>query len=113
MDRVRSRVKANGHDVPAKKIKERYARSLKQLLPAMEHCYHAFLFDNTESPLVGEAEPLMFAEMKALDSGKEWRTLPDRTPDWFLRDFLFASANPTYREMGAKVLAARAESNQK
>ncbi len=109
VDRIKSRVSAGGHDVPKRKVIERYSRSLKQILPAMEHCYHAFMFDNTDSHSANSGEPVMFAEMKRTEMGRQWGWTPERTPDWFLREFLFASSDTVYRYMGEEVLKARAD----
>jgi predicted ABC-type ATPase len=57
-DRVKTRVKKGGHNVPAERIESRYYRSLEQLLPAVHMAYHAFMFDNSGD------QPVMFAEFK-------------------------------------------------
>lgn len=46
-DRVKDRVRKNGHDVPEEKILERYKRSLDNLLPALRFCHRAYFFDNS------------------------------------------------------------------
>lgn len=45
--RVRSRVAEGGHDVPEDKIRNRYSRSLDQLLDAIRNSDRAYLFDNS------------------------------------------------------------------
>jgi predicted ABC-type ATPase len=88
VDRVKTRVKQGGHDVPTEKIMERYWRSLKQLVPALDLCYHAFLFDNS-----GE-EPVMFAEMKVGDGGQQWSWDLQQMPYWFIQFYLLAKGDP-------------------
>lgn len=57
--RVRQRVLRGGHDVPAEKIRARYARSLELLPKALALSYRAYLFDNSaEKPrLIAEKLP--------------------------------------------------------
>lgn len=107
VDRVRSRVKAGGHNVPSRKVKLRYYRSLKQLLPAMGHCYHAFLFDNTDSLAQDPVVPVMFAEMKRVGPAVQWGWAPEHAPNWFLQEFLLASGDPMYASMARQVHALR------
>jgi predicted ABC-type ATPase len=57
LQRVKNRVVAGGHDVPADKIVERYHRSLSLLGTALRFTHRAFLFDTSE------AEPWYFAEV--------------------------------------------------
>jgi predicted ABC-type ATPase len=47
VERVRLRVKKGGHNVPAKKVKERWRRSLRQLPWFLQHADWALLFDNS------------------------------------------------------------------
>jgi len=107
VDRVKSRVRSGGHAVPATKIKARYRKSLEQLLPAIEYCYHAFMFDNTNSPIGASPEPVMFAEMKRVKNAEWWGWSPEKTPDWFLRDFLLPSPDPIKRHMADQVFEVR------
>jgi predicted ABC-type ATPase len=51
IERVRQRVLEGGHKVPEKKIRERYYKSLNNLLPAMKLSYRAFIFDNSGKEL--------------------------------------------------------------
>ena len=48
IDRVHNRVAKNGHAVPEKKIRDRYYRSLRPLIPAIKISDRAFLFDNSK-----------------------------------------------------------------
>lgn len=103
IDRVKTRVKQGGHDVPKRKIVERYRRSLGQLPAAIELCYHAFMFDNTGP---GSA-PVVFAEMKKDSRGMFWATESNLIPDWFIRHYLIASGNALYIETARQVLRER------
>ena len=47
-ERVKIRASRGGHDVPPDKIRERYARALDNLHPALQHCRRAYIYDNTE-----------------------------------------------------------------
>lgn len=44
---VSNRVELGGHDVPIKKVKERYFRTLEAVHLLLPHCYRAYLFDNS------------------------------------------------------------------
>ena len=57
VDRVRLRVKKGGHDVPARKVRERWTRSLNQLPWFLNQADWALLFDNSkELRVVGQKE---------------------------------------------------------
>ncbi|MBK6627583.1 MAG: zeta toxin family protein [Flavobacteriales bacterium] len=107
VDRVRIRVDGGGHHVPREKIVERFGRSLKQLLPAIDLCYHAFVFDNSTSFDGASPEPLLFAEMKQVGTGRSWAWDLRRMPDWFIRDYLIASRSPQYLDIARQALARR------
>jgi predicted ABC-type ATPase len=49
VERVRLRVQKGGHDVPADKVRERYARSLVQLPWFLEQADEAWLYDNSSA----------------------------------------------------------------
>lgn len=49
VDRVRRRVKLGGHPVPAKKVRERYARSVGLMTEACGVAHRAYVFDNSGS----------------------------------------------------------------
>jgi predicted ABC-type ATPase len=59
IERVRLRVAKGGHDVPSDKIRERYARSLKQLPWFLAQADKALIFDNSGSAprLIAQKEP--------------------------------------------------------
>lgn len=99
--RVKIRVREGGHDVPADRIEKRYYLSLDQLLPALDACYHAFIFDNSDT------EPLMFAEMKKRPYGLSWAWVPSQIPDWFITHYLLASKKPLYEDVARKALETR------
>jgi predicted ABC-type ATPase len=56
VERVRLRVARGGHDVPADKIRDRFARSLAQLSWFLDAADRAYVFDNSG------AEPRLVAE---------------------------------------------------
>lgn len=47
IDRVRARVRRGGHDIPEAKIRERFERSLENLIALMPHLHELKLFDNS------------------------------------------------------------------
>ena len=50
--RVRARVQKGGHDIPEAKIRERYARSIWNLIRLLPKLVEVFVYDNSE-----EADP--------------------------------------------------------
>lgn len=101
IDRVKTRVKQGGHNVPEDRIKQRYERSLRQLAPALDLCYHAFVFDNT-----GE-EPVMFAEMKRNEQGQQWSWDLVRMPYWFIQHYLLAKDDRLLLDIARQALAKK------
>lgn len=75
VERVKSRVKAGGHDVPAEKIMARYDRSLKNLQRAISSIIRVSIYDNSsfENPY------RLIAEFR---SGKLCGDLVGEVPDW-------------------------------
>jgi len=57
IQRVKNRVANGGHDVPERKIIDRYHRSLGLLTEALRHTNRAYLFDTSED------DPSFFAEI--------------------------------------------------
>ncbi len=51
IERVSQRVSEGGHKVPESKIRDRYFKSLENLLPAMKLSYRTFIFDNSSKEL--------------------------------------------------------------
>jgi predicted ABC-type ATPase len=47
IDRVRRRVQQGGHKVPAKKVRERYGRSIRLMTEACGIAHRAYVFDNS------------------------------------------------------------------
>jgi predicted ABC-type ATPase len=87
ISRVRARVEAGGHDIPAARIRERYPRALRNLIQLLPDLAHLRVYDNSTEAARGEAvpDPLPVLEMQA---GKVISPSPDdaaalsRTPDW-------------------------------
>lgn len=83
--RVRARVAAGGHDIPERKIRERYPAAQVNLIALMPHVAHLRVYDNSTDVAPGERvpDPVPVAEMIA---GKLiWPVLPEdlrRTPEW-------------------------------
>lgn len=76
LSRVESRVAAGGHDVPHRKVSERYYRSLDLLLEAIRQSNRAYIFDNsTES-----ADHVWIAE---ITEGREMEVKSPIVPAWF------------------------------
>ncbi len=75
------RVAKNGHDVPEKKIIERYQRSMDQLYEAAQYCYQCYFFDNSKE----NARHNLFAHFKLdTDKTKKWQISDfDSIPNWF------------------------------
>jgi predicted ABC-type ATPase len=73
-DRVSNRIEKGGHPVPEEKVKQRYYRSLDQLLNAIKLSDRAYLFDNsgTEHKLVAE-----------ITDGRDIEFNPSFIPNWF------------------------------
>ncbi len=74
IDRVRLRVKKQGHPVPEEKIVSRYYRSLDLLLDAIKLSDRAYLFDNS-----GRASELI-CQVK---DGTQLTMETDNVPSWF------------------------------
>lgn len=66
VERVALRVSLGGHDVSEEKIRERYDRSLNNLLPAMRLAYRTYIFDNSgrESRLIASVTPRASLQME-------------------------------------------------
>jgi len=73
IQRVIQRSKTGGHDVPHKKIRERYSRALDQIIPAIRLTHRAYIFDNSETmTLIAEVSPEKKLSIKT-----------ERVPEWF------------------------------
>lgn len=75
------RVKENGHDVDAEKIRSRYYRSMDLMYDAAQHCYQTYFFDNS----VDGNDQTMFAHFKLNAEGeKNWDKSDEKSyPEWF------------------------------
>jgi len=76
LSRVQSRVSKGGHNVPEKKIVERYSRSLANGADALSFCNRAYFFDNSGTKM------RLFAECHE----GTW-CFKSHMPQWFLRYF--------------------------
>ena len=74
ISRINHRVKVGGHDVPAKKVVERYYRSLKLLKEAIKHTNRAYIFDNSGDKAIWLAE---------ITDGTTLEIKSEVTPAWF------------------------------
>ena len=77
-DRVARRYAQGGHDVPPEKVRERYSRSLANVIPALPHLSRAYFFDNSG------AEMLYLASYSEGD-GLETQLSDEAPPMWFRR----------------------------
>ncbi len=73
--RVEGRVAAGGHDVPTKKIVERYERTMMNLRPALKIAYRAYLFDNSGSQTIQIGERFTDGTIY----------LEEKVPNWILK----------------------------
>nr|WP_242617029.1 zeta toxin family protein [Rivibacter subsaxonicus] len=84
VDRVRRRVKQGGHSVPAKKVRERYARSIGLMTEACWIAHRAYVFDNS-----GSKHKLLVQVVGGDEMEIEAATLPR----WFVDTELWHSFN--------------------
>jgi predicted ABC-type ATPase len=81
--RVRQRVGTGGHNVPEKRIEERYYRSLELLYEASQLCDEVWFFDNSKSTF------RIVAHFKQINGKKEWDSLnPSDITNWFHKYYL-------------------------
>jgi len=67
ISRVRARVAKGGHDIPEERIRERYSRSILNLIRLMPELTELWVYDNTQQadPHKGETpEPLLIVHLK-------------------------------------------------
>jgi len=77
IDRVNTRVRSGGHDVPVKKIRDRYYRSLDLLYSALGICYKSYLFDNSHNTIEIariDRDGIMYPSVKA-----------NQIPNWMIK----------------------------
>jgi len=73
IQRVIQRARTGGHNVPHDKVRNRYARALDQIVPAIQLTHRAYIFDNSENmELLAEVSPERKLSIKT-----------DRVPEWF------------------------------
>lgn len=84
VDRVRRRVKQGGHPVPAKKVRERYVRSIGLMTEACGVAHRAYVFDNS-----GSRHKLLVQVVDGQAMEIEAATLPR----WFIKTELWRSFN--------------------
>jgi predicted ABC-type ATPase len=84
VDRVRRRVKQGGHPVPAKKVRERYARSIGLMTEACGVAHRAYVFDNS-----GSKHKLL----AQIVDGKQMEIEAATLPRWFIETELWRSFN--------------------
>jgi predicted ABC-type ATPase len=82
VDRVRRRVKQGGHPVPAKKVRERYAKSIGLMTEACGVAHRAYVFDNS-----GSKHKLLVQVVDGDEMAVEVATLPR----WFVETDLWHS----------------------
>jgi predicted ABC-type ATPase len=84
LDRVRRRVRQGGHPVPAKKLRERYVRSIGLMTQACGVAHRAYVFDNS-----GSKHKLLVQVVDGRTMALEAATLPR----WFTETELWHSFN--------------------
>jgi predicted ABC-type ATPase len=91
--RVLSRVKKGGHDIPEAKIRERYARSIWNLIQLLPKLTEVFVYDNSEEadPCFGHAP-----NPKLILRARKGKTIDmcelKRAPNW-AKPILMAALN--------------------
>ena len=83
--RVQLRVAAGGHDIPAAKIRERYPRSMENLIGLMPHLARLQVYDNSVDVTRGAAIPDPLLVLTMIDGHVRWPLATDqlrRTPQW-------------------------------
>jgi predicted ABC-type ATPase len=84
VDRVRRRVRLGGHPVPAKKVRERYVRSIALMTAACGIAHRAYVFDNS-----GSKHKLLVQ----LVDGQRMELAAATLPRWFVETELWHSFN--------------------
>jgi predicted ABC-type ATPase len=79
IERVASRVKSGGHDIPSEKIRERWVNSLSNLITLLPICNDLKLYDNSTHLKNGRPSPRLLLAMK----NGQFTQLPVKDmPDW-------------------------------
>jgi predicted ABC-type ATPase len=81
--RVRARVKRGGHDIPAAKIRERYPKSLANLVSFIGKAAEVHVFDNSGESSEGLPQARLVFRMRGQRVIEpDTQTLISCTPDW-------------------------------
>jgi len=77
IERVRFRVSRGGHDIPDEKIRERYTRSIHNMMTLLSGCYQVIVFDNSipltnDKPSIKKLFSVEAGKIKILEQGKIW-----------------------------------------
>lgn len=80
IERVKTRARKGGHDVPEEKIEPRYYKSLEQALDAAMLCNRAYFFDSSR-----KTEARLLAEM---EEGEKLEIHEDYLNQWFVEYIL-------------------------
>jgi predicted ABC-type ATPase len=87
LDRVKSRVRQGGHDIPEERIRTRWETSRQNLIWLLPRLAHLQVFDNSAEAALGEDVPfpVLVLEMKdgrILQPGHDDVEALQATPDW-------------------------------
>lgn len=81
--RVQARVARGGHGIPAARIRERYPRSLANLISLIGRAREIHVFDNSEDTSTGVPAAKLVIRLRASQIVEpDVPTLLERTPDW-------------------------------
>lgn len=80
VSRVKQRFAAGGHDVPERKIRDRYVKSMELIRQALPYTNRAYFFDNSFDDR--NLDRMWIAEVT---DGETLEFKNDRLPDWFRR----------------------------
>ena len=87
IERVTSRVRHGGHDIPEARIRARWETSREHLVELLPHLAHLQAFDNSQEAVPGEdiPEPVLVLEMKSgqiLYPQSDDAAALEQTPNW-------------------------------
>jgi predicted ABC-type ATPase len=85
IERVALRVAQGGHDVPLEKIVSRWGRSMELAAEAILRADQAFVFDNSDTELSGNAPRLVLRWKHDRIKNERWWGETPPTPDWVTR----------------------------
>jgi len=78
IERVRYRVSRGGHNIPEEKIRQRYTRSIHNMMTLLPGCYQAVVFDNS-IPLTNDKPAIK--KLFSVEAGKI-KILEQDMPTW-------------------------------